>query len=73
VKAVITGFETPFGMELLATVHWVATREPRAATLEQAVEAVRAWSPRKRELMKPGHIEAAWRRLEEQGWLPGRP
>jgi len=71
VRNVIDGFETPFGMELLATVHWVATRAPRATTLEQAVRAVHAWNPRKRELMKPGHIAAAWRRLEDQGWLQG--
>lgn len=69
VKQVIDGFETPFGMELLATVHWVATQPPRAATLAEAVKAVHAWSPRKRELMKPGHIEAAWRRLDAAGWL----
>jgi hypothetical protein len=26
VVELVQGFETPFGMELLATVHWVATR-----------------------------------------------
>lgn len=71
VKRVIDGFETPFGMELLATVHWVATQPPHAESLEDAIEAVHAWSPRKRELMKPGHIAAAWRRLEETSWLRG--
>jgi O-acetyl-ADP-ribose deacetylase (regulator of RNase III) len=30
----VEGFETSFGIELLATVHWVATRE-RATTLDQ--------------------------------------
>ena len=27
VGELVEGFETPFGLELLATVHWVATRE----------------------------------------------
>lgn len=73
VKQVIDGFETPFGMELLATVHWVATHDmdaPRARNLEQAIAAVHAWSARKRDLMKPGHIAAAWERLAGLGWIP---
>jgi O-acetyl-ADP-ribose deacetylase (regulator of RNase III) len=73
VKEVIDGFETPFGMELLATVHWVTAQSPFAASLEQAITAVHAWSDRKRNQMKPGHIEAAWRRLESTGWLPVAP
>lgn len=71
VSELIEGFETPFGMELLATVHWVATREkPEAAGKpEAALAAVRAWSTRKAELMRPEHVEAAWRRLRQLGWL----
>ena len=34
VARLIEGFETPFGMELLSTVHWVARYEG-AAALEQ--------------------------------------
>ena len=26
------------------------------------------WSPRKRSLMRDGHIGAAWRRLHAEGW-----
>lgn len=69
VRSLIDGFETPFGMELLATVHWVATQEQCAQTLVEAVQAVHQWNARKRELMKAGHIAAAWQRLDEQGWL----
>ncbi|OHB64709.1 MAG: Appr-1-p processing protein, partial [Planctomycetes bacterium RBG_13_60_9] len=47
VASLIEGFETPFGMELLATVHWVAAHEG-AITLEQAIEKTYAWSDRKR-------------------------
>ena len=41
------GFETPFGLELLATVHWVATRE-NATGAEEAVAKVYAWNDRKK-------------------------
>jgi O-acetyl-ADP-ribose deacetylase (regulator of RNase III) len=37
VSKLIAGFETPFGMELLATVHWVARCEG-AASVDEAVE-----------------------------------
>jgi len=70
VVSLIEGFETPFGMELLATVHWVARQEPEAKTdLELAVAEVQRWSTRKKSLLRQHHITAAWRRLREQGWL----
>ncbi|QIR40294.1 Appr-1-p processing protein [Tolypothrix sp. PCC 7910] len=66
----IYGFETPYGMELLATVHWVATKEPNPAQdSEQAIALVHQWSDRKRKLFKPEHIRKAWQRLYEQNWL----
>ena len=67
VAALIKGFETTFGMELLSTVHWVATHE-HAATAEEAVAKVHAWNSRKR-MFEPRHIHLAWERLREAGWL----
>jgi O-acetyl-ADP-ribose deacetylase (regulator of RNase III) len=64
----IDGFQSPYGMELLATVHWVAKHDG-AATEEEAFRAVRAWNERKRALMTPEHVAAAWNRLEKAGWL----
>jgi len=64
----IEGFQSPYGMELFATVHWVAKHEG-AATKEQAIAAVRAWNDRKKSLMTPEHVAAAWNRLEQAGWL----
>jgi hypothetical protein len=56
---VVEGFETPHGMEVLASVHWLARTNPRVAGDPQAaVEAVHALSH-----------EIAWGRLHEQGWL----
>lgn len=71
VDALIDGFETPYGLELLATTHWVATRE-QAHDPHVAAELVRAWSPRKERLFTNGHVEVAWRRLDEGGWLAGK-
>ncbi|MBQ3351943.1 MAG: macro domain-containing protein [Thermoguttaceae bacterium] len=65
---VIQGFENPFGMELLASVHWVASKE-NADTLEKCISLIQNWSPRKRELMKPGYIEIAWNRLKSENWI----
>ena len=71
VSRLIEGFETPHGMELLATVHWVAHEDMLAAVdPEQAILCVHAWSVRKRENFKPEHIRKAWDRLHDQGWLP---
>ena len=67
VADLIQGFETTFGMELLSTVHWVATRE-EATTAEEAVNKIYAWNTRKR-MFEPRHIHLAWERLSEAGWL----
>lgn len=69
VARLIDGFETPFGMELLATVHWVAHHEPRARSAADATESVRRWSTRKAALMTSDSIGAAWDRLVEEGWV----
>lgn len=63
----VEGFETPFGMELLATVHWVATRE-LAAGPEAAVELVHRWGERKRSFSEQ-QIRLAWDNLSSKGWL----
>ena len=68
VDALIEGFESPYGMELLSTVHWVCTKEG-AEDLAAAETAVRSWNVRKSKLMQPKHISLAWRRLTEGGWL----
>jgi O-acetyl-ADP-ribose deacetylase (regulator of RNase III) len=61
------GFETAYGMELLATVHWVATKE-QATTPELAVEKVHAWNERKK-TFDSYDIQFAWQHLHQKGWL----
>ncbi len=63
----IEGFETPLGMELLATVHWVAAREG-AQTLPVAIDKTYAWNERKRAFSEK-HIGIAWNVLQRKGWL----
>jgi O-acetyl-ADP-ribose deacetylase (regulator of RNase III) len=68
VADLVDGFETPFGMELLATVHWVATQED-VDSPSAAVAAVHNWSDRKRQF-SPRQISIAWDVLQKKGWLP---
>lgn len=67
VADLIDGFETPYGMELLATVHWVASQEG-ATTVEDAIAKTYAWSERKR-MFRESHIRIVWDVLASKGWL----
>jgi O-acetyl-ADP-ribose deacetylase (regulator of RNase III) len=72
VADLIDGFETPYGLELLATTHWVTTHD-HAEDSASAAQLVRAWSQRKGRLFTDEHVEVAWQRLDEGGWLAGAP
>lgn len=70
VARLIEGFETPYGMELLSSVHWVARHgDPAAVDGEQAITYIHDWNSRKRAMFKDGHIRVAWSRLSEAGWI----
>jgi hypothetical protein len=69
VAHLIEGFETPYGLELLVTVHWVADEAPDRPGLDPIIERVHAWSDRKRDTFHANHIKKAWNRLSEQGML----
>ncbi|MBI2569767.1 MAG: macro domain-containing protein [Candidatus Schekmanbacteria bacterium] len=72
VADLIDGFETPYGMELLSSVHWVAVHsKPRPSGDREVVGAVHGWNNRKRNMFKEEHIKTANHRLQEQGWIPG--
>jgi O-acetyl-ADP-ribose deacetylase (regulator of RNase III) len=68
VRELIEGLESPFGLELLTTVHWAATQEG-AHTPDEARRVVEDWTPRKRKAFQDRHIAIAWDRLHAQGWL----
>jgi O-acetyl-ADP-ribose deacetylase (regulator of RNase III) len=67
VGKLVEGFETPFGLELLATVHWVATRE-KAAEVDDITAKVYVWSDRKKQF-SPRQIAIAIDVLKTKGWL----
>lgn len=67
VSSVISGFETPFGMELLSTVHWVAKRE-NAETSDRAVILTHEWNSRKK-MFSEKQIKAAWEKMKSQKWI----
>lgn len=70
VSDLIAGFETPYGMELLSSVHWVAVHDEPAAPDEGiAAKAVQNWNERKRSMFQPHHVHVAWERLKQQHWL----
>lgn len=74
VADLIEGFETPYGMELLATVHWVAHHggrqgEAPATDVAAASKVVHSWNPRKQNIFKPDHIRVAWNQLAQRGWM----
>ena len=70
VKKLIEGFETPYGMELLSTVHWVVKHgNETVGDLESIRAKVESWNQRKKDMMKPQHIQKAYARLQADGWI----
>lgn len=67
VARLIEGFESPFGLELLATVHWVVRRE-QATSEDEVVARTYAWDERKRRFSRQ-QILLARRVLEERGFV----
>lgn len=67
VADLVQGFESPFGLELVSSVHWVATRES-ASTADEAAKRMHQWNERKRRYSSR-QIHLAWDVLHEKGWL----
>lgn len=67
VADLVDGFETPFGLELLSTVHWVAIHSKTTAT-DEIVEQVYDWGSRKWRF-SPEQINIALDTLREKGWI----
>ncbi len=51
----IRGFETPYGLELLSTVHWVVKQEKMEDT-EDVIMSVHSWNSRKKKVFNREHI-----------------
>ncbi len=75
VLALARGFESPYGLELLATLHWAATRDERAAgDPERAAALVVGERERAARMFVEAHVAAAAAHLTAEGWFgPRRP
>jgi O-acetyl-ADP-ribose deacetylase (regulator of RNase III) len=67
VADLVSGFESPFGLELLATVHWLQSHE-RPRTMADLVRQTHSWNARKRQF-SPRQIELASTVLAQAGWV----
>lgn len=67
VTQLVEGFESPYGLELLSTVHWVIKHEG-VKRLDEVADRVHAWNARKLQFT-PRQVAIAADRLQAQGWL----
>jgi len=69
VSTLVEGFESSFGLELLATVHWVGTKS-KSDELDTIIEQVYSWNDGKKQFSKR-QIEIALNRLIDYNWIVG--
>ena len=69
VSELVEGFESAFGLELLSTVHWVASN---SMAPEEVVDRVYAWGERKQQFTER-QIRLALAVLHNKGWLKDNP
>jgi O-acetyl-ADP-ribose deacetylase (regulator of RNase III) len=65
VTSLIEGFESPFGLELLATVHWAAKDLGNDANTTSIKSFIDNWTARKSELMTEPQISIALKRINK--------
>jgi O-acetyl-ADP-ribose deacetylase (regulator of RNase III) len=75
VSRLVEGYESTYGLELVATVHWAVRRDEdghrRAAPLglDRIEQVVASWDRRKGQLFTRSHLAKAFDRLQQQGWF----
>ncbi len=67
VTKLVEGFESPFGLELLATVHWIIKQEG-VSSMEDIVEQIYAWNESKRQFTRR-QIALAVDVLSQKRWV----
>lgn len=62
----MSGFESPFGLELLSTVDWIIHSEESGQSLNESAikEKILIWSKRKDDIFQFDHVSAACKRLQ---------
>ena len=63
----IEGFESSFGLELLSTIHWVASKE-QVKTVDDVAERTYAWNERKKQFSRR-QIDLAVEVLSQKKWI----
>jgi O-acetyl-ADP-ribose deacetylase (regulator of RNase III) len=63
----VNGYESPFGLELLSTVHWVIKKE-NAQTYDDVCRVIYAWDERKKQFSTE-QIKIAMTVLTDKGWI----
>lgn len=71
VLATVENFESPFNMELLASVDWVA-RHNQLSSPAAIHQEIMAWTPRKASLFSPAEVTLAYNHLVQSGLLGNR-
>lgn len=72
VTKLVEGFESPFGMELLSTVHWVLKDDDGPTGMPELIGRVYAWGDRKKRFT-PRQIQLAAKALARHGWVDSIP
>jgi O-acetyl-ADP-ribose deacetylase (regulator of RNase III) len=67
VAELVEGFESPFGLELLSTVHWVMMQDD-VYSVDDVVQHTYAWNDRKKQFT-PRQIAIAVDVLSKKGWV----
>ena len=66
VRQLVEGFESPFGLELLASTHWVMDNEP-VSSRDEIIAHVHGWNSRKQQF-SPRQINIAMDVLASKNW-----
>ena len=70
VAELIEGFETPHGMELLGSVHWLTQENVDAkASWEVSFTELQNWNERKRRIFPIPHVRVAFGPLKLLNWI----
>ena len=67
VAELVEGFESPFGLELLASVHWVIEQESGQEP-DDVVQKIHSWNERKKQFT-PRQVALAINTLRQKNWV----
>ncbi|SEL38955.1 type II toxin-antitoxin system antitoxin DNA ADP-ribosyl glycohydrolase DarG [Pacificibacter marinus] len=64
----VQGYESPYGLELLSSVHWLAHHENHCP-VEKIIAEMQGWNENKRNSFSDEAIRSAYQRLQDDGLL----